>query len=324
MARPGLLKHRKFIRLARILRSRYRAYGVLGLLWEAAYESGEPIVGDGDDVEALCDWDGEPGELVSAFQDCGGVGPGFIVQLDDGRFEVHDFWTHAPTYVRRRAEREVARQSAGLTLSEVRSAAGRLGVEAKRAKRQANGQSFATPCKTQPENVTAGNNRNSQANGKQVASTPSSQHPKTISAPALLGPVAAERVVVVPEKQEPSTSFQTTTTTPKTPRVSLGEREDGFLKFWNEQREKRGRHRESPTLDQLQALSVLVDEAHARDEERAEHALGELIVTFLDDEKFNRRTLNSIVKETVWRERLGNAFGKIDLEVRRAATRKHL
>jgi hypothetical protein len=124
MARPGLTGHRKFRRLARALESAIVARGVLELLWEHCYESGEDYVGMSDDIEALVGWTGERGMLTRALADAGiPEGHGFIEPVasdSDGapgvadgaagqRFRVHDLWHHAPDYVRKRRERELLR-----------------------------------------------------------------------------------------------------------------------------------------------------------------------------------------------------------------------
>lgn len=90
MARPTLFGHRKFIKLARVLGDDARALGHLEFLWHAANETGNPIIGDANDVESLAKWKGEPGALVKALVECGSAGgAGFIDRLDDGRFEIH-------------------------------------------------------------------------------------------------------------------------------------------------------------------------------------------------------------------------------------------
>lgn len=55
------------------------------------------------------------------------MGRGFIEEREDGLYYVHDFFDHAPDYVRKRAEREAARTQSGRTLSGIRAEAGRKG-----------------------------------------------------------------------------------------------------------------------------------------------------------------------------------------------------
>jgi hypothetical protein len=113
MARPTLLRHRKFARLARLVGSRPLALGHLELLWSAAYESGDDRLGDATDVEAVSEWGGEAGKLVAAFVEAG------FVDEARGKYRIHDFWHHAPDYVRKRRGREAARRAQGKKLQEV-------------------------------------------------------------------------------------------------------------------------------------------------------------------------------------------------------------
>lgn len=110
MARPGLINHRKFKLLARLIGDRAKALGHLEFLWAAAYENGDEFLGGSDEVEALAEWDGEPGELLKYM-----LKSGFIDQNGKG-FMVHDLWDHAPDYVRKRRERELTRQKKGEAL----------------------------------------------------------------------------------------------------------------------------------------------------------------------------------------------------------------
>ena len=67
MGRPGLDRHPKFRRLVLMLgESRAIARGSLELLWDTAYECGNPSIGESVDVELACDWRGEPGKLCRA------------------------------------------------------------------------------------------------------------------------------------------------------------------------------------------------------------------------------------------------------------------
>lgn len=119
MARPTLFSNRKFVRLAQRLQSRAHALGHLELIWNAAHETGNPVLGDADDVEAVADWRGTRGELVAALLECGtaGGGAGFIIKREDGRYEIHDYWDHAPDYVRKRAKREQIRRENGAQIA---------------------------------------------------------------------------------------------------------------------------------------------------------------------------------------------------------------
>lgn len=126
MARPGLEKHPKFRRLMHMLGERKsHVRGYLECLWETAYETGNPVIGDEVDVELAADWPGEPGKLAAALLNCGGEGrTGFIEEvvtdcnaLNNGlrnsvtkTFQVHDLFDHAPEYVTHRRTKEVERR----------------------------------------------------------------------------------------------------------------------------------------------------------------------------------------------------------------------
>nr|WP_320132365.1 hypothetical protein [uncultured Holophaga sp.] len=115
MARPGLLQHRKFRRLCRILGGHTSiALGSLEMIWTSCYENGEEFLGDSEDVEAAACWEGTPGELTQALLAAGGDDSvGFIEEIPDrpGKYQVHDLWHHAPDYVQKRRRRESARRS---------------------------------------------------------------------------------------------------------------------------------------------------------------------------------------------------------------------
>lgn len=110
MARPGLMRHRKFAQLALAVGDEALARGHLELIWEVAYENGDDLVGDGPAVEFLSRWKGEAGRLSSAL-----IASGFLDESDDG-LRVHDLWDHAPDYVRKRREREDERTKKGKNL----------------------------------------------------------------------------------------------------------------------------------------------------------------------------------------------------------------
>jgi hypothetical protein len=126
---------------------RPHAVGYLELLWNSAYESGDPRLGDSIDVELACDWDGKPGDLTKALLTCGGDGrSGFVDQDDDGTYFIHDLWDHAPEYVQKRAKREAERRSKGKNISDIRREAAK-----KRWAKHANGMQTADTCI--PENA---------------------------------------------------------------------------------------------------------------------------------------------------------------------------
>lgn len=115
VARPTLTTHRKFARLARNLGSRITARGVLEIVWDACYESGDDYLGTAADIDQLVGWTGEPGTLALALVSCGlPEGHGFIEpRASEGQevtYRVHDLWHHAPDYVRKRYHRERERR----------------------------------------------------------------------------------------------------------------------------------------------------------------------------------------------------------------------
>ncbi len=113
MARPGLDRNVKFRNLCRLLKQpRPHVRGYLELLWDVAYENGNPVIGDPASVEAAAEFPGEPGRLFAALLGCGGEGRvGFVepVQGSDTLFQVHDLMDHAPDYVKKRRKREEER-----------------------------------------------------------------------------------------------------------------------------------------------------------------------------------------------------------------------
>lgn len=124
MARPGLTSHRKFHRLVRMLSEhvapvhpRVVARGILEMVWEPSYESGEDYLGTADDIEALVGWTGAKGALAKALADCGKPeGFGFLEPIQasgadqETRYKIHDLWHHAPDYVQKRRSRELERR----------------------------------------------------------------------------------------------------------------------------------------------------------------------------------------------------------------------
>jgi hypothetical protein len=117
-----------------LVETRAHIRGHLELLWEVAYECGDPVIGDSTDIELAADWQGEPGKFCEAILTCGGRGhAGFIEELPDepGHYQIHDLYDHAPDYVRKRMDRELARKAKGITVSQLRAQAGRKGAAAK-------------------------------------------------------------------------------------------------------------------------------------------------------------------------------------------------
>ena len=106
MARPTLNDSAKYKLLIRKLQlPRPYVRGLLSTLWEVGYASGNPVVGDPDQVEAAAEWPGDPGVLFAALRDCR-----FLDEAEPGVWEIHDFWDHAPEYVWKRFQREEGRK----------------------------------------------------------------------------------------------------------------------------------------------------------------------------------------------------------------------
>lgn len=103
MARTELRTHPKFKRLCRDLDlpAPY-VMGLLEMMWQTGYIGGSDVLGDEVDVEAAAEWPGEPGAFFKAVRDR------WVVQGDDKRWRIHDFWDHAPQYVQRKAKRKPA------------------------------------------------------------------------------------------------------------------------------------------------------------------------------------------------------------------------
>jgi hypothetical protein len=113
MARPSLDQSSKFKLLVRRLGiPKPYALGLLETLWRTAWENGEPVVGTAEEVEAAAEWPGEPGLFFKAMSS-----GRWLDDLGDGRWAIHDFWDHAPDYVRKRRVREMERRAKGAELS---------------------------------------------------------------------------------------------------------------------------------------------------------------------------------------------------------------
>ena len=103
MARPGICNNVKYKRLVKTLElPRPYVLGLLQTLWEVCYESGNPIIGDSEDIEIAAEWPGQPKEFFEALRDGKWIDP---VDGADDLWEVHDLLDNAPDYVRKRASR---------------------------------------------------------------------------------------------------------------------------------------------------------------------------------------------------------------------------
>jgi hypothetical protein len=106
MPRPTLFEHPKFHRLVHELKlPRPYVLGLLEFLWRPGYASGNPIIGDAIDVELVAEWPGTPNALVTELEKLR-----FIDRLEDGRYQIHDLFDHAPEYVSERRKRENERK----------------------------------------------------------------------------------------------------------------------------------------------------------------------------------------------------------------------
>jgi hypothetical protein len=113
--RPTFPNHRKLLRACRILgEPRPHVIGYMELLWHACNETGDPYIGDADDIASAAEYPGEPKKLVQALLDCGGNGCSGLIEEDPNRYgyQIHNYFDHAPEYVmnRRKAEQERRKQ----------------------------------------------------------------------------------------------------------------------------------------------------------------------------------------------------------------------
>lgn len=109
MARISMRSNRKFMRLCRdIQRPPYQVRGLLEMMWESAHEN-EPTFPTLDDAEIVSTWDGELGVFGKALVDSG-----FLDEVAGGYF-IHDYWQHAPQWVKDREKKRKQRGQAGDT-----------------------------------------------------------------------------------------------------------------------------------------------------------------------------------------------------------------
>ncbi len=98
MAKPELRDHRKFTRLRRLLgEPTPHVIGYLECMWMRGYQTGNPVLGDGLDVEAAAEFPGVPGTFLAAT-----IEAGFIDENEDGTYSIHNLYSHAPEYVQKR------------------------------------------------------------------------------------------------------------------------------------------------------------------------------------------------------------------------------
>jgi hypothetical protein len=79
--------------------------GLLETMWDCAHECGNSILGSPAEVEAAAEWSGKCGKLFEALK----VGR-WIDEIKEGCWEIHDYWDHAPEYVKGRLRKEKERK----------------------------------------------------------------------------------------------------------------------------------------------------------------------------------------------------------------------
>lgn len=82
---------------------RSRTVGTLELFWLFTMEqapAGDVGKWSDDDIEAACDWDGDPGALIAAL-----VESRWVDECERFRLVVHDWPEHAPEFLKKRAKR---------------------------------------------------------------------------------------------------------------------------------------------------------------------------------------------------------------------------
>lgn len=101
MAKPDLRDNRKFLKLRRLLgEPTPHVIGYLECLWNRGYQTGNPLIGDGLDVEAAAEYPGEPEKFARAAH-----AAGFLDTDLAGNYTIHDLFEHAPKYAKQRMHR---------------------------------------------------------------------------------------------------------------------------------------------------------------------------------------------------------------------------
>lgn len=84
--------------------SRATLLGHLQLMWCAAntvaWSTGLPVFPDGEHVEAAAEWEGEPNRFFEA-----AVRRGWLDARETGGYVPHDYWAHAPDWVKKKIVR---------------------------------------------------------------------------------------------------------------------------------------------------------------------------------------------------------------------------
>jgi len=102
MARLGLMRHRKFRAAARAINNTPLLRGCLEMIWDAANDTLDDVLGSAEDVEEVAGWRGKRGALVAVLT---APESNFLDRRPDGQYVIHDYWEHCPDYVRKRAQR---------------------------------------------------------------------------------------------------------------------------------------------------------------------------------------------------------------------------
>ena len=78
--------------------------GILEIFWHFAYlhaPAGDVGKWSDDEIEAACYWQGEPGKLTSSLVACG-----FVEECVRSRLVIHDWYEHAPEFIKKRVQRK--------------------------------------------------------------------------------------------------------------------------------------------------------------------------------------------------------------------------
>lgn len=90
--------------------------GLLETVWDVAHECGNPKLGTPEDVEIAAEWPRRKpfhaGKLFEALRD-----GNWIEEYMPGTWRIHDYWDHAPDYVRDRKRKEDSRKNHSYTLA---------------------------------------------------------------------------------------------------------------------------------------------------------------------------------------------------------------
>ena len=111
MARQTLDRNKKYKLL--LLRARPlgltkpQVRGLLETMWDVCHECGDTSFPSAEHVEAAAEWWGDSGAFVAIIS---ADGTNFVDRMQDGSYEVHDYWDHCPDYVKSRLRQERLRK----------------------------------------------------------------------------------------------------------------------------------------------------------------------------------------------------------------------